>query len=92
MPRAIDPVTGWLILPIVVAALCMKPHGLLTSGQAATVAALKSALSEFVTMRWLAMRFRGILRSKTAKRLDGWLNDAQRAGIYAMQRFSCTLR
>ena len=78
MPRAIDPVTGWLISPIVVAALCMKPHGLLTTGQAAKVAALKSALSEFVTMRWLAMRFRGIPRSKNAKRLDGWLNDAQR--------------
>ena len=92
MPRAIDPVTGWLILPIVVAALCMKPHGLLTTGQAAKVAALKNALSEFVTMRWLAMRFRGIPRSKNAKRLGGWLNDAQRSGIYAMQRFARTLR
>jgi hypothetical protein len=73
MPRAIDPVTGWLISPIVVAALCMKPHGLLTTGQAAKVAVLKSTLSEFVTMRWLAMRFRGIPRSKNAKRLGGWL-------------------
>jgi transposase len=53
---------------------------------------LKSASSEFVTMRGLAMRFRGILRSKNAKRLDGWLNDAQRSGIYAMQRFARTLR
>ena len=85
MPRAIDPVTGWLISPIVVAALCMKPHGLLTTGQAAKVAALKSTLSEFVTMRWLAMRFRGIPRSKNAKRLGGWLNDAQRSGIYLHQ-------
>jgi hypothetical protein len=92
MPGAIDPVTGWLISPIVVAALCMKPHGLLRTGQAAKVAALKSALSEFVTMCWLAMRFRGILRSKNAKRLDGWLNDAQRSGIYDTQRFARTLR
>ena len=43
-------------------------------------------------MRGLAMRFRGILQSKNAKRLDGWLNDAQRSGIYAMQRFARTLR
>ena len=92
MPRAIDPVTGWLISPIVVAALCMKPHGLLTMGQTAKVTASKSASSEFVTMRELAMRFRGILRSKNAKGLVGWLNDAQRSGIYAMQRFARTLR
>ena len=43
-------------------------------------------------MRELAMRFRGILRSKNAKRLVGWLNEAQRSGIYAMQRFARTLR
>ncbi len=70
----------------------MKPRGLLTTGQAAKVAALKNASLEFVTMRGLAMRFRGILRSKNAKRLDGWLNDAQRSCIYAMQRFARTLR
>ena len=92
MPRAIDPTTGWLISLIVAAALCMKPRGLLTTGQAAKVAALKNASLEFVTMRGLAMRFRGILRSKNAKRLDGGLNDAQRSGIYAMQRFARTLR
>jgi transposase-like protein len=51
-----------------------------------------SALSEFVTMRWLAMRFRGNPRSKNAKRLDGWLNDAQRSGIYDTHRFARTLR
>jgi transposase len=61
-------------------------------GQTAKVTASKSASSEFVTMRELAMRFRGILRSKNAKRLVGWLNDAQRSGIYAMQRFARTLR
>jgi Transposase len=91
-PRAIDPATGWLISPIVGAALCIKPRGLLTARQAAKVAALKSVSSEFVTMRSLAMRFRGILCSKDVKRLDEWLYDAQRSGIYAMQRFARTLR
>ena len=43
-------------------------------------------------MRQLAMRFRGILRSKDTGRLDVWLNDAQQSGIYAVQRFVRTLR
>ena len=41
--RAIDPATGWAISPIVGAALCIKPRGLLTPRQAVKVAALKSA-------------------------------------------------
>jgi hypothetical protein len=45
-----------------------------------------------VAMRALAMRFRGVLHSKDAKRLDKWIDDAQRSGIYAMQRFACRLR
>jgi transposase len=43
-------------------------------------------------MRALAMRFRGVLHSKDVKRLDEWLDDAQRSGIYAIQRFACKLR
>ena len=46
MPR--DPRTGGLISPIVAAALCVKPRGLLTDGQRTKVDALKSALPE----RW----------------------------------------
>jgi hypothetical protein len=46
--------------------------------QAAKVAALKSAASDFVTMRGLAMRFRDILRGKNVTRFEAWLNDAQR--------------
>jgi hypothetical protein len=37
---------------------------LLTANQAAKVDALKTASPEFTAMRRLAMRFRGILRSK----------------------------
>jgi transposase len=90
--RAVDPATGWLISPIVAASLCIKPRGLLTPGQAAKVDALKSASPDFTAMRGLAMRFRGILRSKDIRELDAWLNDAQQSGIYAMQRFGRTLR
>ncbi|SDR59222.1 Transposase [Rhizobiales bacterium GAS113] len=92
MARAIDPVTGHVISPIVAAALCIKPRGLLQPGQAAKVDALKSASPEFTAMRRLAMRFRGILRSKDTERLDIWLTEAHQSGIYAVQRFVRTLR
>ena len=92
VPCAVDPATGWSISPIVAASLCIKPRGLLTPGQAAKVDALKSASPDFTAMRRLAMRFRGILRSKDLQKFDTWLNDAQQSGIYAMQRFARTLR
>jgi len=58
---------------------------LLTPHQAAKVDAL-SASSDFTTMRRLAMRFRGILRSRDVQKLVIWLDDAQQSGLYAMQR------
>ena len=57
--RAFDPATGGLISPIIAAALCIKPRGLLTNDQAAKVDVLKSEGSDFAAMRRLAMRFRG---------------------------------
>ena len=77
LTRAVDPATGWLISPIVAAALCIKPRGLLTPGQAAKIDALKSASPDFTAMRQLAMRFRGILRSKDIQKFDVWLNDVR---------------
>jgi transposase len=91
-PRVIDPTTGWTITPIVAASLCLKPRGLLTANQAAKVDALKTASPEFTAMRRLAMRFRGILRSKDVEKFGLWLADAQQSGIYAMQRFARTVR
>jgi hypothetical protein len=82
---AVDPATGWSISPIVAASLCIKPRGLLTPRQ---VDALKSASVDFTAMRRLAMRFRGILRSKDIQKFCVWLDDAQQSGIYAMQRSS----
>jgi transposase len=90
--QAVDPTTGWLISPIVAAALCIKPRASLTLEQAAKIEALKSASADFVVMRQLAMRFRGLFRSKSAARLDEWLDDAQQSGLYAMRCFVRTLR
>jgi transposase len=89
---AVDPATGLTISPIVAASLCIKPRGLLTPRQAAKVDALKSASPDFTTMRRLAMRFRGVLRSKDIQKFGIWLDDAQQSGIYAMQRFARTVR
>jgi len=81
--RTIDPATGWQISPIAAAFLCMTPRGVLTTAQAAKVQALKQASPSFITMRQLAMRFRGILRSGKAAKLDDWLRDARASGIGA---------
>jgi hypothetical protein len=86
--RAVDPTTGWLISPIVAAALCIKPRASLTLSQTAKIEALKSASADFAVM----LRFRGIFRSGDAKKFDAWLDDAQQSGLYAMQRFVRTLR
>ena len=90
--QAVDPATGRLISPIVAAALCVKPRGLLTHSQEAKVDALKSEWPEFAAMRGLAMRFRGLLRSKNVAKLGVWLKDAHQSGLYAMQQFARTLR
>jgi hypothetical protein len=48
MPR--DPSTGGLLSSIVAAAPCVKPRGMLTDSQKATVAVLKSSLRSFAAM------------------------------------------
>src|SRR5208283_4277245 len=70
----------------------IKPRGLLTEPQAARVDAFKSTSAEFATMRELAMRFRGILRGNDTEKLDVWLHDADRSGLYGLRRFARTLR
>ena len=87
-----DPTTGQLVSPIVAAALCIKPRGLLTEPQAARINAFKTMSTEFATMRGLAMRFRGILRGSDIEKLDIWLHDADRSGLYGIRRFARSLR
>jgi hypothetical protein len=62
-----DPETGHAISPVVAAALCIKPRGLLTDRQARKVDALKQGSEAFAEMRRLAMRFNGILRGKRSQ-------------------------
>jgi transposase len=90
--HVLDPTTGRRISPLVAAALCIKPRRQMTARQIVNVDALKAASAEFATMRHLAMRFRGLLRGGTAVKLDDWMSDARRSGIYGMQRFARALR
>lgn len=90
--HVLDPATGRRISAQTAAALCVKPRGEMTQGQVANVDALKAGSADFVAMRGLAMRFRGLLRGGTAEKLDVWLEDARKSGIYGMQRFARTLR
>lgn len=78
--------------PIVAAALCIKPRGQLSEAQAAKVDTLKATSTEFATMRQLATRFRGLLRSDDEEPLEAWLNDAARSGIHCIRQFPATLR
>ena len=75
--RTRDPMTGRLISPLTAAALCVKPRGQMSARQVVNVDALKAASDEFIAMRSLALRFRGLLRGGTAERLDTWLDDAR---------------
>lgn len=87
-----DPETGHLISPIIAAALCIKPRGLLTVDQARKVDALKEGSDAFATMRSLAMRFKGILRGGHSEPLDQWIDDAIETGLIPIVRFASVLR
>jgi len=52
----------------------------------------KSEWPDFAAMRRLAMRFRGMVRSKNTGNLDTWLKDVHQSGLDAMQRLARTLR
>ncbi|PDT35560.1 MULTISPECIES: ISL3 family transposase [Sinorhizobium] len=86
-----DPETGHVISPVVAAALCMKPRGMLTINQARKVDALKQGSHEFALRRRLALRFRGILRSRESSKLDTWIGDAVHSGLATIVRFARVL-
>jgi transposase len=87
-----DPETGHAISPVIAAALCIKPRGLLTDRQVRKVDALKQGSEAFAEMRRLAMRFNGILRGKRSAPLDAWIDDAIDSGLIAIMRFARVLR
>ncbi len=53
---------------------------------------VKAASTDFVVMRQLAMRLRGLLRGGTAAKLDIWLSDARKSDIHGMRRFARTVK
>jgi hypothetical protein len=55
---------------------CIKPRGALTISQARRVDALKQKSKAFAVLRSLAMRFRGIFRSRDSTKLEEWIDDA----------------
>jgi transposase len=87
-----DPDTGHAISPVIAAALCMKPRGQLSIRQAKKVGALKCGSHAFVTMRNLAVRFKGILRTRNVKALDAWIDDAIETDLVPILRFARILR
>jgi len=88
----VDPETGHAISPVIAAALCIKPRGLLTDRQARKVDALKQGSDAFAEMRRLAMRFNGILRGKSSAPLDAWIDDAIETELIPIMRFARVMR
>ena len=86
-----DPETGHAISPVIAAALCLKPCGQLTPDQVRKVDALKAGSLAFVSMRSLAMRFNGILRSREADPLPAWIDNAIETDLAPIVRFARTL-
>jgi transposase len=78
--------------PIAASYLCLKPRGLMTRQELATTTELKRAAPAFATIRQLAMRFRGILHGRDPDKLESWLDDAHRSGLYGLRRFAYTIR
>lgn len=87
-----DPETGHAISPVIAAALCIKPRGMLTDRQVRKVDALKQGSEAFVEMRRLAMRFNGILRGKRSAPLEEWIDDAIDSELIPIMRFARVLR
>ena len=86
------PVPVGSVPPIAASIMCMTPRSKLTSRQASRVDVLKEHVPGFAEMRQLAMRFRGILRSKDPTKLDVWLADVRHSGLHAIRRFAQILR
>ncbi len=80
------------VAPIPASYLCVKPRGLMTEQEMQKVAQLKQKVPIFAAMRKLALRFRGILQGRDSAKLDSWLDDAHRSGMYGLRRFAYTVR
>ena len=83
-----DPETGHRISSDLAATLCIKPRSKLAESQARKVDALKNGSAAFATMRTLAMRFNGILRSNNPGLVEDWIDDAIETELVEIVRFA----
>ncbi len=90
--EADDQVPRPVVPPIAASFLCMKPRGLLSEQEAKKVLQLKLSDPTFATMRQFATQFRGILQGRDPAKLDSWLDNAHRSGLYGLRRFAYTIR
>src|ERR1019366_7704879 len=90
--QAVSQPSARQISPQVAAALLNKPRPDLTARQAEIVDALKEQCPGYAVMRKLTFGFRAILLRGKVTTLDGWLEEAQRTGIHAMERFVRTVK
>ena len=70
----------------------MKPRGQRTPQQIASVDTLKIETAEFIIVRQLAMRFRGLLMGSSLEKLDVWLQDAQLSAVHTITFVDFTCR
>lgn len=90
--HVIDPMPACRISPLLEGALCVISPSQMAAHHIVNVDAPKTALAEFTTMRYLAMRYRGLLRGGTMEKLDGWHSAARRSCIYGTKRSARALR
>jgi transposase len=90
--QAVSQPSARQISPQVAAALLNKPRPDLTARQAEIVDALKEQCPGYAVMRKLTFGFRAILLRGKVTTLHGWLEEAQRTGIHAMERFVRTVK
>ena len=90
--QAVSQPSARQISPQVAAALLNKPRPDLTARQAEIVDALKEQCPGYAVMRKLTFGFRAILRRGKVTTLHGWLEEARRTGIHAMERFVRTVK
>ena len=90
--QVVSPPLARQLSPQVAAALLNKPRPDLTTRQAEIVDALKEQCPGFAVMRKLSFGFRAILSRGKVATLHGWLEEARRTGIHALERFVRTVK
>ncbi|WP_258124019.1 transposase [Mesorhizobium onobrychidis] len=87
-----DPDNGHAISPVVAAALCIKPRGLLTPRQARKVDALKQGSDAFAECDAWQCASTVFFGARGRKHWTPWIDDAIDSDIIPIMRFARVLR